>query len=484
MAWPPPSLPPLEATTTSGRSVWQQVSLGGLAAGLVGLGGWAGLGWVLTKPTGMLSPFLPLSSPFTAVPAPAGGADLLTAMTTTLTTALAAQTTAMTTTLTTALAAQTTAMTTALATAMTTALAAQTASLAQLLRPAKATAAAPGSGRVGSSPVVSAAAAATGSSPPGRVPSPLVPPPGSPGGSTPRGGLSPAPPNIALDDAVASLTPEALAGLRAASAALKAAVGTPGPLLQGPAMAALATLGLHRLLTGPLRDSITSPKHYDYFLGTGSDDTPHVFQRPPASTTAAAAAGDNAAAGGCSSPLPAAVHGVSTFIVAADSEALRKAAHSFMVASIKAKGKVECTWSLSLPTADSGLSIWLDEVLAYASIPGEASIPIIFHVTIAPAQPSMPETAFLTAVSQLGRMTTLCCFTAAAEPLEELELPPPAWTDPLLATPAAKSLARQAFLSDPGSGPSSGPRSGSTSSPPETVVLSPVLGLQQLLGAE
>ena len=140
------------------------------------------------------------------------------------------------------------------------------------------------------------------------------------------------------------------------------------------------------------------------------------------------------------------MQGISTFIIAADSEALRKAAHSFMVVSIKAKSKVECSRLLSLPTADSGLSIWLDEVKAAASIRGEASIPIIFHVTIAPSQPSMLETAFLEAVSQLGRTSTLCCFTAAAEPLEELELPPPALMDALLATPAAKPLSRQAFL--------------------------------------
>ena len=60
--WPLTSPLPLLAlflvlSCTSGWSAWlQQVSLEGLAAGLVGLGCWAGLGWVHRA---MFSPFSP-----------------------------------------------------------------------------------------------------------------------------------------------------------------------------------------------------------------------------------------------------------------------------------------------------------------------------------------------------------------------------------------------------------------------------------------
>ena len=208
------------------------------------------------------------------------------------------------------------------------------------------------------------------------------------------------------------------------------------------AAAVVEAVGLHRL-PGGIRLSCKDPVYYDVFVSTGPDDTPHAFQRGPTNAAVAAAAATATAAAttagvGASSELSATeLKGISTFIIATTDPALRQAAHNFMASKTGTRGTVCCSLIGLGNLLSRGFAVWIDEINGCTG-----GIPLIFNATITPAKASVPVEAFVG--SFLTMPSALCMLAAAAEPVEEFQLPPPALTDAVLATPAAKPLARHA----------------------------------------
>lgn len=236
----------------------------------------------------------------------------------------------------------------------------------------------------------------------------------------------------------------------------------PGKPLSGAAKAVVTKLGLHRMMM-PLRGRHHNRSSFDFISERAEDGSERVFQSLAAldadrSVAAARPDMEAVAGGGAASPSDAAaavagsdppscrsaVCGASAF-VAVGGHALLHAMHRYVAFKLAPNPtfEIQCCRLDALPAPEAELDVWLDEVqcCATAAMAGRRgatfTFPAVIRVTIAPSRPSMLKAAFLRSLFALTHNSTLCTFKMGAEPIDEAEPPPTAFTDALLCPPAA-----------------------------------------------